>query len=339
MEYSTDDGDSWSPYTSNTVITLENVGDHVSFRSTSDNSRYGIASSGHNHGKTFTVTKNCYVYGNILSLVNYDTTLKRPATFKYLFWDCSTITNHPSSPLLLPATTLTEECYCAMFMGCSSLTTAPELPATTMAQECYLSMFSSCSNLTSPPSLPATTMAWKCYSNMFNKCTSLTSAPELPSTNLADYCYQGMFKNCSNLTTSHALPVESLSNYCYFDMFDGCTNLTTAPNLPATTLADYCYYGMFGGCTRLTTGPDLPAHTLVTYCYSCMFWNCSGLKRIKCLAITIPETATQSWVYGVMAGAERIFYIDPSLNPSNPTPWTKNSENGIPTQWTIQRAE
>ena len=34
-----------------------------------------------------------------------------------------------------------------MFLGCSSLTTAPELPATTLASSCYGGMFSSCSNL------------------------------------------------------------------------------------------------------------------------------------------------------------------------------------------------
>ena len=34
-----------------------------------------------------------------------------------------------------------------MFIGCTSLTSAPELPATTLANYCYASMFYNCSNL------------------------------------------------------------------------------------------------------------------------------------------------------------------------------------------------
>ncbi len=385
VQYSTDDGDSWSPYTSNTVITLENVGDIVSFRNTSDNSRYGIASSGHNNGKTFTVTKNCYVYGNILSLVDYKTTLRNNATFRYLFWGCSTITNHPTLPLLLPATTLTSECYNNMFLGCSSLTMAPELPATTMAlrcynymfmnctslasapalpattltSECYYGMFSGCTNLTSTPELPATTLANKCYYYMFSGCTSLTTAPTLPAETLTDYCYSYMFNECTGLTTAPTLPAETLANYCYCGMFNGCTSLTTAPNLPATTLANYCYYSMFEKCTNLTvppvlpattlatgcyanmfrdcsnltTAPDLPAQTLVSGCYQAMFWNCSNLNNIKCLATNIPEGSTSSWMYNIWGSGT--FYINSSLNTSNPTPWTRGS-SGIPNNWTIQ---
>ena len=388
VQYSTDNGDSWSPYTSNTVITLENVGDIVSFRNTSDNSKYGIASSGHNNGKTFTVTKNCYVYGNILSLVDYKTTLRNNATFRYLFWGCSTITNHPTLPLLLPATTLTSECYNNMFLGCSSLTMAPELPATTMAlrcynymfmnctslasapalpattltSECYYGMFSGCTNLTSTPELPATTLANKCYYYMFSGCTSLTTAPTLPAETLTDYCYSYMFNECTGLTTAPTLPAETLANNCYYSMFYGCTSLTTAPTLPATTLADNCYNSMFYGCTNLTvppvlpattlatgcyanmfrdcsnltTAPDLPAQTLVSGCYQAMFWMCSNLNNIKCLATNIPEGSTSSWMYNIWGSGT--FYINSSLNTSNPTPWTRGS-SGIPNNWTIQNAE
>ena len=53
--------------------------------------------------------------------------------------------------LILPATTLANNCYASMFRICSSLTTAPALPATTLADSCYESMFYNCTALTAAP--------------------------------------------------------------------------------------------------------------------------------------------------------------------------------------------
>ena len=47
------------------------------------------------------------------------------------------------------ATTLISNCYQQMFIGCSSLTAAPDLPAQTLASSCYRQMFNNCSNLAS----------------------------------------------------------------------------------------------------------------------------------------------------------------------------------------------
>ena len=54
---------------------------------------------------------------------------------------------NPIRPLVLPATTLASSCYHSMFIGCTGLTSAPELPATTLADYCYRSMFSGCTGL------------------------------------------------------------------------------------------------------------------------------------------------------------------------------------------------
>ena len=124
-----------------------------------------------------------------------------------------------------PTSILTTNCYSYMFMGCTNLTTAPELSATGLHISCYSNMFRGCTSLTTAPALPATTLAYSCYFNIFYGCTSLTKAPVLPATTLADFCYDSMFRDC--------------------------TSLTTAPSLPATTLASYCYNGMFNGCTKL----------------------------------------------------------------------------------------
>jgi hypothetical protein len=119
----------------------------------------------------------------------------------------------------------------------------------TMADYCYSAMFYGCTSLTTAPNLPATTLSIECYRYMFYGCTALVSAPALPATTLANYCYSAMFYSCTSLTTAPSLPATTLANRCYYNMFYGCTALVSAPALPATTLANYCYSGMFYGCT------------------------------------------------------------------------------------------
>ena len=170
--------------------------------------------------KEFTMTGNIAASGNIMSLLNFSTTLS-----EYVFYK--------------------------LFNNCTSLTQAPELPATTLGRLCYFYMFNGCTSLTTAPALPATTLASDCYNQMFNGCTSLTQAPELPATTLASNCYNRMFSNCSSLTQAPALPATTLAESCYNSMFYGCTSLTTAPELPATTLANYCYQQLFSGCSNL----------------------------------------------------------------------------------------
>ena len=90
---------------------------------------------------------------------------------------CNNILN--CSNLALPATSLANNCYGFMFVGCTSLTQAPELPATTLADYCYELMFFDCSSLTQAPELPATTLADHCYYQMFYFCTNLAQAPTI----------------------------------------------------------------------------------------------------------------------------------------------------------------
>ena len=243
VEYSTD-GTTWATYSS--PITLEHIGDKVSFRST--NTRYAIsAAANYDEYCNFSCDKDCYLYGNIMSLINKDnfatnTTLTGSYTFCALFDSNSTLYSHASKELKLPATTLAYNCYEYMFYGCTNLTTAPELLATTLTTDCYNGMFWGCTGLTTAPELPAITLSAGCYETMFYGCTGLTTAPELPATTLAGYCYSYMFGGCTGLTTAPALPAKTLAQACYHNMFNGCTGLTSAPELPAATLAQACYH-------------------------------------------------------------------------------------------------
>ena len=280
VQYSLNGG-TWTDYDG--AITLAAVGDKVSFQ--------GNNASYNSDGAKFTCSEDCYLYGNIMSLVDADnyataTTLTESYTFSRMFFINSHIKNHASKDLVLPATTLTKSCYAFMFEGCTGLTSAPVLPATTLASSCYMRMFTGCTGLTSAPALPVTTLALGCYSNMFQGCTGLTSAPALPATTLTDLCYSSMFSFCTGLTSAPELPATTLADNCYSYMFYNCTGLTTAPELPVTTLTNNCYEAMFQGCTGLTSAPALPATTLTGYCYEAMFQGCTGLTSAPELPAT-----------------------------------------------------
>ena len=279
LQYRKNDGD-WTTLTFvdsyySTSISL-NTGDKLSFKG--DNTTLTENQNGY---CKFELSGNCYVYGNIMSLLDKDNfptnkTLSAGFTFYELFLNAP-IYNHPSKTLVLPATTLAASCYADMFAGCTHLTTAPALPAATLAASCYKNMFRGCTGLTTAPTLSATTLASECYRNMFDGCTALATAPALSATTLASDCYHEMFSGCTGLTTAPNLPATTAAENCYRYMFNDCTALATAPALPATTMASHCYYAMFKGCTSLTTAPDLPATTLASYCYANMFLNCTGL--------------------------------------------------------------
>ena len=298
LQYRKNDGD-WTTLTFvdsyySTSISL-NTGDKLSFKG--DNTTLTENQNGY---CKFELSGNCYVYGNIMSLLDKDNfptnkTLSVGFTFYELFLNAP-IYNHPSKTLVLPATTLTASCYSDMFAGCTYLTTAPALPAATLATACYKNMFRGCTGLTTAPALSATTLASECYRRMFQGCTGLTTAPNLPATTLANECYRNMFGGCTALATAPALQAESLANECYEEMFSGCTGLTTAPNLPAKTAAEYCYYYMFEGCTALATAPVLSATTMASHCYYAMFKGCTSLTT----APDLPATTLASYCYANM---------------------------------------
>ena len=213
VNYSLDNGETWTALASNANSPTVNAGDKILWKATltpTSGSGVGIFSS----------TANFTVEGNPMSLLYGDgfkdkTDLTgQNYAFKNLFSGCTRLTS--AENLSLPATTLAERCYQQMFSGCRSLTTAPELPATTLTEGCYRNMFWNCSGLTTAPELPATTLSNYCYAGMFYNCTSLTTAPELPATTLADNCYYSMFASCSGLTSIKCLATDISAYNCTY---------------------------------------------------------------------------------------------------------------------------
>ena len=301
IEYSLDGGVTWKSSSDATISKELSAGDRIQFRG--NNATYATGTDDGQYSYISCTDGNCYVYGNIMSLVNNSfgfalaRTLEGTYTFYKLFSSNTYIKNHASKQLVLPATTLAAYCYSSMFYGCTGLESAPELPATTLASYCYSSMFVRCTSLTTAPELPATTLANNCYQNMFSGCTGLTSVPaSLPATTLAERCYFFMFSGCTSLTTAPTLLATTLAQSCCYNMFAGCTSLTTAPALPATTLAQSCYQFMFSGCTSLATAPELPATTLANNCYEYMFQNCTSLTT----APALPATTLANYCYSHM---------------------------------------
>ena len=79
---------------------------------------------------TIECTADCYVYGNVMSLLYYTkftgkTRIPGKYAFQKLFLNNTHIKNHETLDIVLPATTLSEGCYKKMFYGCTGLTRAP----------------------------------------------------------------------------------------------------------------------------------------------------------------------------------------------------------------------
>lgn len=322
LEYSTDETH-WKPYTIGETITLADStfllfrnGEHKNRKFSKDDENY----------YHFEISGPISARGNIMSLLNRD--FSTPLTFYgffALFEGCTSLLSAPE----LPATTMEKGCYSQMFAGCTALKSAPELPAEVLATNCYRYMFRGCSTLTSAPELPATKMEQGCYFGMFSECTELTSVPELPAKRLESNCYQHMFEGCTSLSSAPELPATYLVTECYHSMFNGCTSLTSAPKLPATTLDWGCYSEMFLGCTSLTTAPELPAKELIRNCYQLMFKDCSKLRYVKALFTTSPsEETTKDWLSGVAASGTFV--------KSKNATWNVTGVHGIPKGWRIE---
>ena len=315
IEYRKNSGE-WTTYTWNEPIAVV-AGDKVAFRG--DNAKY-FGNGSPSFDSHITSTADVYVYGNIMSLLSSSgfaslTSLTAPDTFSHLFalpganpWQVepnTTIKSHPTLPLVLPATELTNMCYQYMFAGCQGLTRAPELPATEMTVACYASMFQDCTGLTQAPAI-------------------------LPCTAMTPY-------SIDDSDPSHL--VERGSIDCYMEMFRGCTALTVAPELPATQLVHGAYQYMFAGCTSLLKAPVLPAPKVADYAYTSMFEGCTSLNYVKCLATEFlidPEVGNteeddvKDWLKGVSPTGTFV-------KADEMTSWAAG-DSGIPEGWTLMNA-
>ena len=229
IEYSTDKTN-WSALGNTDTTALTHTlhpGDKLYLRAAADT--WGASNS----SNTNRINGISRVGGNVMSLLygsNFNgQEISFPVNSAYNFSFLLTGNNTllDASKLLLPATTLTDNCYESMFRNCTALTTAPELPATTLEWDCYKSMFYGCTSLINAPELPATTLAYECYDSMFYGCQSLRAAPELPTTTLASYCYANMFYGCYLLGYIKCLATDISATSCLSNWVYGVSNYGT----------------------------------------------------------------------------------------------------------------
>ena len=243
--YSLDSGASWTALARNVQSPTIQAGKRIMFKGTLTPLYYEV-----NNGEAivgiggFSSTGRFDVEGNIMSLLFGDNFIGKTNltgkdhTFYELFLDCTGLIN--AGNLVLPATTLADNCYEGMFRNCTSLTIAPQLPATKLPNCCYEGMFYNCTSLTTAPQLLATSLGISCYSHMFGLCTSLSIAPKLPAVALAEKCYRSMFRGCMSLTKAPQLPATTLTSQCYEFMFDACTSLKEITCLATDISASEC---------------------------------------------------------------------------------------------------
>lgn len=198
LEYSLDSGSTWATLPHRTASPRLEPNSTIMWRMVWNDST-NISGIGY-----FSATAGFEVEGNPLSLVygnnfaSQTSLASYPKVLHSLFSDCTTLTN--AENMVLPATTLSNDCYSFMFEGCTNLKKGVAvLPAMTLTEGCYDSMYMGCTSLLQATELPATATTAYCYSEMYERCTSLERAPELPATSLARYsCYE-MFNGCTSL--------------------------------------------------------------------------------------------------------------------------------------------
>ena len=174
IEYKINDGE-WTSITSSSAGETISVaqGDRVMFRG--NNTTYATSKSAYSGFEGGTSTYD--IEGNIMSLLYEDGFASNNALTNSTYQFCSLFKKAPvvsARNLILPATTMKNDCYRAMFSWCTTLVAPPELPATVLATECYWYMFEQCS-IMKAPELPATALVNGCYGHMFEGCALLNT--------------------------------------------------------------------------------------------------------------------------------------------------------------------
>jgi len=199
IEYSINGGE-WIYITSSSsgesFTVYEN--DVIRFRGT--NSTYASSNTKYSGFDGGTATYD--ISGNIMSLIYSDgfvgqTTMTDSYNFCSIFKQSKAVS---AENLILPAATLTDYCYRAMFSKAHELVAAPALPATTLATGCYWYMFEECP-ITTAPELNANTLVKECYGFMFEDCSNLNYIKCLATDRSATNCLQGWVTNVASSGT------------------------------------------------------------------------------------------------------------------------------------------
>lgn len=287
ISYSINDGE-WTSITSSSTgeTILVSAGNSVRFKG--NNTSYATSRDNYAGFDGGTATFN--IEGNIMSLIYGDnfvgqTTMSGEYNFCSLFKLSKCIS---AENLILPATTLTNDCYRAMFSLCTTLVTAPQLPATTLAKECYWYMFEAC-GITTAPDLLAPVLVTNCYGHMFVGCSSLNyikclATSGINTTNLNSWVGKknaeatlgvaatGTFVKANNADWSEASGTSGIpTNWTIREMPDtptiSCNGFEIELSCTSTGAVIYYQLNHSGNYTQYTTPITITGDTFIE-CYS-----------------------------------------------------------------------
>lgn len=219
--------------------------------------------------------------------------------YAYMFKSCTSLLYAPST---IAAENIGAYAYYQMFMGCTSMTTMPNMESIedTLGRCTYMQMFQGCSALQygTDQTIHMNTATHQMCQSMFQNCTSLVNAPNIEVYEFGE-------------------PVSDNGTAMSFaQIFYGCSNLETPPErFDITEIDNATFYAAFANCTKLEYTPIINIRrihfvnsTLTPksgrYAFAEMFYNCTSLTDASGINIYFPSTST--W-YGERP-AFRIFY-------------------------------
>lgn len=179
LEYSKNGG-AWTPYTLNTAIYLDQ--DETVAFSGNNPSGISIDGVGDYKVKAFNSGSQLEAYGNVMSLLtgNFENVTDfsfmqiSDTALRYLFNDDARIIH--ASGLILPASSVPDNCYFWMFFSQDQLITPPQMLGTDFGWGSCFAMFINCVSLIKSPQMFATSNFGDSSFSMFlNNCTSLSS--------------------------------------------------------------------------------------------------------------------------------------------------------------------
>jgi len=174
IDYKVNNG-SWTSLTSTAEGATISVAKDDVVRFRGSNTAYATSKSAYSGFEGGTASID--IEGNIMSLLYGDGFASNTALTNSTYQFCSLFKKAPvvsARNLVLPATSLKNYCYRAMFSWCTALAAPPDLPATTLANGCYWYMFEQC-GIMKAPVLNAATLKQECYGHMFEGCGVLNT--------------------------------------------------------------------------------------------------------------------------------------------------------------------
>lgn len=144
LQYSLDNGNSWTTLSSGSASPLINAGQTIMWKQTN------LTPGSVNGIGTFSSTGNYKAYGNVMSLIYGDNfigpkSISIANTFKRLFYYDRKLQN--CANIILLAYTLSEGCCYSMFEGCANIAESPVLYVNNYSNYCFCRLFYGCANL------------------------------------------------------------------------------------------------------------------------------------------------------------------------------------------------